>query len=374
MPTLRRGGRDASLAASPGRPDILLSSESPYGSRRLVLEYDGSTTAAYVYDQSAVIAAVWIANHGPAPQVADPAQVTAGQAPIMPAGHTKHPDGYPQLDRRVLRALWFEEGDGVAVIEGGRLLAVIPGWSDVSRGMPGYSRECIGQTPFAWALDDAMQGLGPRADRATGFWRWRASEGAWAGFQQALLGHLLGRLGPGSRYWDVSAGKMPLAGVSERPPTRDRPFTVLSTIGMSCQRMPVVEQYSEDPTSSARIELALATTMPSPDAARIFLWLAHYPWRAVTWFGAGHTIRWYHEPATFPLGGGNTAVLLLDDPAQLIGPEVPDMAGFSFGDDPVRWLWVLPMSERERLFAKERGSASLVTQLAAHRRSWVIAQ
>ena len=274
----------------------------------------------------------------------------------------------------MLRALWFEEGDGVAVVEGGRLLAVIPGWSDVSRGMPGYSRECLGQTPFAWALDDAMEGLGPRADQATGFWRWRASEGAWAGFQQGLLGHLLGRLGPGSRYWDVSAGKMPLAGVSERPPTRDRPFTVLSTIGMSCQRMPVVEQYAEDPTASARIELALATTLPSPDAARIFLWLAHYPWRAVTWFGPGHTIRWYHEPATFPLGGGNTAVLLLDDPAQLIGPEVPDMSGFSFGGDPVRWLWVLPVSERERLFAKERGSASLVTQLAAHRRSWVVAQ
>ncbi|MGP7998125.1 MAG: suppressor of fused domain protein [Streptosporangiaceae bacterium] len=372
MPTLRRGGRDTGLAARPGRPDILLSSDSPYGSRRLVVEYDGSTTAAYVYDQSSVIAAVWIANHRPAPQVADPAQAAAGQAPVMPAGHTKHPAGLPQLDPRVLRALWFEEGDGVAVAEGGRLLAVIPGWSDVSRGMPGYSRECIGQTPFAWALDDALEGLGPRADRATEFWRWRASDGAWAGFQQALLGHLLGRLGPGSRYWDVSAGKMPQAGVSERPPTRDRPFTVLSTIGMSCQRMPVVEQFAED-ASSARIELALATTMPSPDAARIFLWLAHYPWRAVTWFGPGHTIRWYHEPATFPLGGGNTAVLLLDDPAQLIGPEVPDMSGFSFGGDPVRWLWVLPISEPERLFAKERGSASLVTQLAAHRRSWVAA-
>jgi Suppressor of fused protein (SUFU) len=53
---------------------------------------------------------------------------------------------------------------------------------------------------------------------------------------------------------------------------------------------------------------------------------------------------------------------------------VPDMSGFSFGGDPVRWLWVLPISERERLFAKERGSASLVTQLAAHRRSWVVTQ
>jgi hypothetical protein len=49
------------------------------------------------------------------------------------------------------------------------------------------------------------------------------------------------------------------------------------------------------------------------------------------------------------------------------------MSGFDFGGDPVRWLWVVPINERERQFAKERGSASLVTQLAAHRRSWVVA-
>lgn len=371
MPTLRRSGRSASVVARPGRPEILLESESPYGSRRVVVEYDGSTTAVYLYDDTAVVAATWLANHQPAPQATDPAQLTTGQAPVMPAAHTRHPGGRPPFDPRTLRALWLEEGDGVAIVEGGQLLAVIPGWCDMSRGMPGYSRDVIGQTPFGWSLDDAMEGLGPRADRATAFWRWRASEDAWAGFQKAVLGHLLGRLGPGARYWDVSAGKQPLAGVSERPPTGYRPFTVLSTIGMSCQRMPLVEQFAEDAGACARIELALATTMPSPDAARIFLWLAQYPWRAVTWFGPGHSIRWYHEPATFPLGGGNTAVLLLDEPARLLGPEVPDMSGFTFGGDPVRWLWIVPISERERLFAKERGSASLVTQLAAQRRSWV---
>jgi hypothetical protein len=104
----------------------------------------------------------------------------------------------------------------------------------------------------------------------------------------------------------------------------------------------------------------------------VFLWLAQYPWRAVTWFGAGHTIRWYHEPATFPLGGGHEGVMLLDDPAALLGPEVPDLSGFKVGGDPVHWLWILPISERERLLAKERGAQSLVTQLAAQRRSWVI--
>jgi len=64
-------------------------------------------------------------------------------------------------------------------------------------------------------------------------------------------------------------------------------------------------------------------------------------------------------------------VLLLDDPSHLLGPEVPDLTGFSVGGDPARWLWIIPIAERERLIAKERGAASLVTQLAAQRRSWV---
>ena len=69
--------------------------------------------------------------------------------------------------------------------------------------------------------------------------------------------------------------------------------------------MPVVEQVLDDPSEYARIELAVATTLPSAQVARVFLWLATYPWHAVTWFGPGHSVRWYHEPSTFPLGGGD---------------------------------------------------------------------
>jgi hypothetical protein len=135
--------------------------------------------------------------------------------------------------------------------------------------------------------------------------------------------------------------------------------------------MPVVEQQGDDPSAAARIELAIATTMPSTDAARIFLWLAQYPWREITWLGSGHTLPWYHEPATFPLSGGNEAVLLLAEPGALIGPEVPDLDRFTVSSEPVRWLWIIPVSERERLLAAERGLDSLVSQLAAQRRSWV---
>lgn len=113
--------------------------------------------------------------------------------------------------------------------------------------------------------------------------------------------------------------------------------------------------------------------MPSAAAARVFPWLATYPWRAVTWFGPGHTVRWYAEPDTFPLGPGSQAVLLLDDPSPLAPPEVdaPDLTGFAVGDDPVRWLWIVPITERTRVLAKERGSVSAVTRLATEGRTWI---
>ncbi|HSZ44564.1 MAG TPA: suppressor of fused domain protein [Streptosporangiaceae bacterium] len=372
MPSLRRSAHQTPrISASPAKPAVLLDSVSPYGSRRVIVEYDGTSTSAYLHDKSGAIAATWIANHEPAPEAVDVARLRSGQAPEMPAEHTRSPEGSPLIEASSLRAVWLEEGDGVAILQDDEPLAMIPGWSDLSKGMPGYSREAIGQTPFAWSLDDALEGLGPRLARAERFWRWRTSQESWASFQQATLGHLLSRLGPGGGYWDVSGGKQPLTGVSERPPVPGRPFTVLSTIGMSCQRMPVVEQTGENAVSRARIELALATTMPSPQAARIFLWLAQFPWREVTWLGPGHSVPWYHDASTFPLGGGNEAILLLDDPGRLPGPEGPRLDGFTAGDEPVRWLWVIPINERERRLAAERGSASLVTQLAAQRRSWV---
>jgi hypothetical protein len=350
----------------------LLDSVNPYGSRRLTVEFDGTTTAAYLRDETTVIAATWIANHVRAPLTTDPDRINAGQAPVMPAGRTRHPRGRPPLDPATLQALWFEEGDGVALLERGTLLAVVPGWADSSRGMPGYSRDVIGQTPFAWALDDAIDGLGPRVERAAEFWKWRDSAGGWVQFQSAALGHLTSRLGPGAHYWDGAPGKRPTIGISERPAGPERPYTILSTIGMSAQRMPVVEQVVDDPAGYARIELAVATTLPPGVAALVFLWLAGYPWRSVTWFGPGHSIRWYDKPSTFPLGGGYEGALLLDDPSALGGPPAPDLSGFSVDGDPVRWLWIIPITERSRQLAKDYGSASLVNRLAAQGRSWIV--
>jgi hypothetical protein len=61
----------------------------------MVVECDGSTTAAYLHDKTTAIAATWIANHEQAPASTDLGRLNSGKAPVMPAGHVKHPDGRP---------------------------------------------------------------------------------------------------------------------------------------------------------------------------------------------------------------------------------------------------------------------------------------
>jgi hypothetical protein len=352
------------------QPFTLLESVSPYGSRTVTVEYDGLVTAAYLNDGTSAVSAVWIANHQPAPQAPDQERLGAGRAPLMPAACTKDPAGRAPLEASSLEALWFEEGDGVAILEHGRLVAVIAGWADADRGMPGYSIDVIGQTPYGWSLDDAMEGLAPKLGRATLFWTWRNSADEWNRFQQALFGHLSPRLGPGGLYWrGHPGGRQPVIGVTERP-GGERPYTVLSTVGMCCQRMPGVEQLPGDPSGYARIELAVATTLPSAQAAGVFQWLAPYPWHDVTWFGPGHSVRWDADPSAFPLGAGE-AVLLLESPGALAGPPPPDLSGFTFAGDPVRWLWVVPIMEQDRQIAKDEGPRSLVARLAEEGRSWI---
>src|SRR5260370_34253167 len=129
MPTLRHRTSQTRITAKPGRPMILLDSANPYASRRLVVEYDGTTTAAYLHDKTAPIAATWVANHQRAPAFADLARLASGHAPAMPAAPTKYPEGSRLLEPRSLRALRLEEGDGVPVLERGGLLAALPRWA-----------------------------------------------------------------------------------------------------------------------------------------------------------------------------------------------------------------------------------------------------
>ncbi|WP_307848546.1 suppressor of fused domain protein [Microbispora oryzae] len=345
--------------------EAVLTSPNPYGSRTLTVETDRASSVAYLRDaRGTVHGAVWLANHVPAPATIDLVRANTGLPPLMPVGGTKRPEGTPLLDPAAISVLWFEEGDGVALYERQELLAIIPGWADMARGMPGYARDAAGESPFAWSLSEALEGLSPRVAKARAYWHWRRAEGSWESFQQFVMGHLDSRMGPAGRYWDVSGDRLPLVGVSERPPRDGRGFTVLSTVGMSCQRMPTAERYD----TSSRVELALATRQDPRVAARVFAWLGQYPWRSVTWLGHGHTARWFQRPGTFPLSLGQgeqelQGVIMLADP-----PGVPETNGFMFGGDAVRWLWLIPLTDVELRLVADRGHEVISERLAVHTR------
>ncbi|NDU76014.1 suppressor of fused domain protein [Actinomadura sp. DSM 109109] len=380
MSVLRRGAAPSRGSAA----TVVHAAASPYGSRRLTVETDGEVTAAYLKDaRDSVVGAVWVANHREAAPELDHTRLDAGRAPLLPRSHVRHPSGRHALAADALEVVWFEEGDGVAVLEEGDILLVIPGWSDMGRGIPGYARDATRQSPFAFPLDEEIDDFGPRVDRAREHWKRCRADGSWAEFQQSVLGHLLQRLGPSGHYWhdvgrQLAGGRQsaaPTVGVSERPARGDREFTVLSTVGMSRQRMPTVELYEDDVAPYGRIELAVASTLPSQRSGSIFPWLAQYPWRSVTWFAPGDVVKWYHEARTFPLGNGESSwegVLLLDDPNRLAGPEAPGMTGMTLNGDAVRWLWLVPITGEEHRFAKSEGSDALIRRLAQQGRSWVV--
>ncbi|RCG30755.1 suppressor of fused domain protein [Sphaerisporangium album] len=339
-----------------GTTDVVLTDTSPYGSRTVTVEYEGASSVAYLRGADGGIhGAVWLANHGQAPPSVDLDQIGRGHAPVMPVANTRVPEGTAPFTAAELEVLWFEEGDGAALYRNGDLLAVIPGWADLERGMPGYARDAVGESPFAWSLDEALEGLAPRIAKARSYWEWRHGDGAWQSFQQFVMSHLDSRVGPPARYWDIGGDRLPTVGITERP---QNGYTVLSTVGMSCQRMPTVEQYIDRPDAYTRIELAIATRGEPAEAAQLFLWLARYPWHSITWLGHGHTARWYGAPATFPLGRGHEGVLMLDTV-----PGLPDLSGFAFGGDEVRWLWLIPLTDHELRIAAERGHEALALSL-----------
>lgn len=344
-----------------GGVEVVLTDVNPYGSRTLVVECDETSSVAYLCGpEGTVHGAVWLANHGPAPETPLPGRLDSGLPPIAPRANTRHPGGRALLGE--LRTLWFEEGDGVALYEDGELLAVIPGWADMSRGMPGYSRDAMGEWPFAWSLQEALEGLAPRLDKARAYWDWRGGDGSWVTFQQFVMGHLDRTVGTAGRFWDAGGGRMPTVGITERPPEGEREYTVLSSVGMSCQRMPTVEQYIERPEAHARVELAVAASGDAREAARLFLWLSQYPWHSITWLGHGHTARWYHRPETFPLGSAYSGVIMLTGL-----PGLPDLSGFTFGGDAVQWLWTVPITAEELRLTAESGYQAVLPRLSLAR-------
>lgn len=61
--------------------------------------------------------------------------------PILPKDYINNPNGSPYLNPDNLQLVWFEEGNGVALIENEKILAIVPPGA-IEENLPSYSLEC----------------------------------------------------------------------------------------------------------------------------------------------------------------------------------------------------------------------------------------
>lgn len=351
-------------------PEVLMQQTSPYGTRRAsVLRGDGDI---YLYLEDMVGAAprtksaVWVANHEAAPT---DSLVTAppGTPARMAVGGTSHPGGCPPLAADVA-LVWFEEGDGVAMIDGGGVIAAVPGWAGRD-GFYGYSRYAVGQSPLAWELGgEALRALEQKVTESRDFWVWRLGR-AWPEIRATGLAHLEDRIGPQEAVWPVGNEAFPEI-IATRHHLSDQDVWITATTGLSAQRMAGVDEFLDDADEAARIELVIARSAPDPAGPELLAALATVPFGRCTWLGEGHTIG--GTVGAYPaFGADKAAILLTEHPPVGDGPELPDLSGLSRRSTPVHYLWVMVIDEATFNVARGRDARAALDHLASTGATWI---
>ena len=366
-------------------PEVLLQETSPYGTRRVSLLRGPGDTYLYLEDLTGpkpeTRSAVWVSNHLPAvPGVAaaassgtDGAEGGAnGAPPRMGALGTRHPDGCPPLGPG-LSLIWFEEGDGVALVDDSGVVAAIPGWAG-EEDFFGYARNAVGRTALAWGpTPPEIEALTAKATESRDFWRWRATEG-WPQVRAAAQAHVTARLGEPAETFPVSGGDIPEVIATRHRLHDDVRVTV--TTGLSTQRMAGVEQFLDDPDQFSRVELAVARRGSDEGVTDLLAGLAAIPFGRCTWLGDGHTVG--GRPGSHPaFGADRAAVLLTRNPPPAVtggeGPSVapPDLEGLAVRGAPVAYLWVLVVDESTFAVARGRDASAALDHLRSKGEGWI---
>jgi len=347
-------------------PVKILEQASPAGNLWALVERFDQVVVFYLFggEQSPFgLKVCWVRNLGPAPADLDRAAMRDGRPPMLPAPYCRHPGGAPAPDPASLRVLWFEEGDSAALFENDEVLAVIPPWSGVE-GCNGYARDCTTKNALCWPLDEAGA-LQERIRRAEAFWQsWDPDP--WPQIHTALRAPLEAALGPAGSYYAIHGGNWPPRALGRFTPADG--VAAFVTVGASIRPQPQVEMNVEDPENYRRIELGVAIDAAllgnGDDVPRLMSALSSLPWAQFSWIGPGHTVAGVPFPVG-PMGTRFEAVLFLEDP-----PAAPPIALPSYRGDPVKLLWVVPITLAEQKLAQDAGSEVLVASLRLAGVTW----
>ncbi len=340
-------------------PQVVLDDTSPHGNLQAIVEQDERVAYLYVralQREDLGTRSCWLRNLAPAPEELDRDGMEEGIPPMLPREHCLHPEGMAPLDATRLEIVWFPEGDGIALLEDGKPLAVIPSWG-ITGDFPGYARDARGESMLGWGLSGA-EAIPERVRAAITWWR---NGSPWKECQDAFLAEYERVLGPRSRYFAIDGQRWPNKAMV-RTDTKEGSY--LLTLGISLRPQPQVELHYEDPADLRRFEFA-ACLVPGTDEQTI-MQLARYlsgqsnlPWENLTFLGNGHTVpcdAFSEDPGLRHF----TAVLLVDHP-----PGAPEINPLRMDGDRVMLLWVVPITEAERQLIVEERSAEFIERFPA---------
>ena len=348
-------------------PVTMLFQSSPLGNVDAIVQHDSRTVYFYLNENPDSLSgkpkfgtrACWVQNLTTGPLVFDQAEMRQGLPLLLPRTHSRQRDGLPLPDADRLAVIWFEEGNGAALIlqndqqQIEKVLAVIPPWSG-QEGFHGYSTECAVENEVCWPMP-VHEALTKRINRADEFWSgFQNASNPFVPLQKSQLqvcrqrflgldanSNIDGNVANES-YFSIDGGKFPPRGLVQYDQDDS---IVITTIGMSLLPQPMVELASEQPSLFRRVELAVRLPKHAADencltAARNNVsQLAGYPWRNFSWLGAGHSCDFSEVRESCP-----NAVLVADS---LVRPtEIQPLSDFR--DDPVNLLWLVPVDQNQQ--------------------------
>ena len=344
-------------------PEVLLFETSPYGNLDAIVQHDGRSVYLYLNQspqqgQNFGTRACWVRNLTIGPFVINEDEMRSGVPPMLPRTDCIVRDGQPLPSPDRLSIVWFEEGNGVALIEVDdsgvhHTLAIIPPWSGLE-GFHGYSAQCAVESQLCWPMPENPK-LEQRIDQAQKFWAsfGSSSDGAnspFAQLQTSLLEVYDDRYRVGNtepEYFTIDGGTFPPRGLIQY---RTEQHLVLMTVGMSLCPQPAVELFNDQPYLFRRIELALELPISiaeKPEQLKSLASqlsnLASYPWRNFTWLGAGHTCQ------LTGIASNHETALLVKDSDYITSCLASQTASFPhFCGDPINLLWLVPISQPQK--------------------------
>lgn len=336
--------------------EIILEDWSPVCNIQAFVEKTEKTYYFYLWENpegaEPQIKTCWICNRVEAPKEIDMSEFGEGQAPRMPAEFVNHAQGGIELQEEALRIVWFEEGDAAALLEGDKILAVIPCFSGY-KNFHGYSVYADGAGPFAWELKQAYEHFKEKVAECDAAWAFFDTE-YWGEVQKSHLRSLEEFFGPHEKYFAIDGGKFPPKALLTG--NRDGVFYGI-TAGVSMIPMPKVEMtYQDQYREYRRTELGFACTQEKLGIANAMLGmvsgLSGFPWGELTFLGHGHTIPISHIE-------GYQYILFLNA-AEL--PEKPIPKYDAWKGERVNLLWLKPITAEEYQVVCNQGVEAYLAQ------------